>query len=253
MKNILFATAALGLVSFLACESHAQQPSVAAACGTQTMPVGYATGNLIVTTAGQLCANATLTPGGTQDVNLAQVAGTTTTVGAGAGAAGTQRVTTSTDSTIGTVTSVTTVATVTNPVGVKGADGSAITSVTNALPVQATPSATAANANTAVVSSSLEACHVIKASAGNLYSVGATIQATTGIIQVFNATSAPVDGAVTPVWSMPIVSNGTLGGASFEWSIPLRLGTGITICFSSATTPFTKTASATALISANAQ
>lgn len=75
---------------------------------------------------GSIAVTGTLTPSGTADVNLKQVNGTTVTVGAGAGAAGTQRVTTSTDSTIGTVT---------NPVGVKGADGSTIASSTNPVPV----------------------------------------------------------------------------------------------------------------------
>lgn len=117
----------------------------------------------------------------------------------------------------------------------------------------ATPTASANNALIPVVSTTLESCHVLKASAGNLYSLGVTIQATTVIIQVFNATSAPGDGAVTPIWSMPVISNGTLGGDSWNFTIPLRGSTGLTVCASSATTPFTKTASATAMFSGQVQ
>jgi hypothetical protein len=115
------------------------------------------------------------------------------------------------------------------------------------------PGTGAAAAIVPVVSTTLESCHVLKASPGNLYTLAVTIQATTGIVQVFDATSAPGDGAVTPAWSQPIVSNGTLGGATWEWSIPVRGAVGLTACFSSATTPFTKTASATAMFSAGVQ
>jgi hypothetical protein len=104
-----------------------------------------------------------------------------------------------------------------------------------------------------VVSTTLESCHILKASAGNLYSLGVTIQATTVIIQVFNATTGPADGAVTPIWSMPVISNGTLGGDSWNFTVPLRGSVGLTVCASSATTPFTKTASATAMFSGQVQ
>lgn len=98
-------------------------------------------------------------------------------------------------------------------------------------------------------SPALESCRPLKAGAGNLYSLAVTIQATSGIVQVFDATSAPADGAVTPVWAMPVLSNGTFGGANWEWTVPMNFLTGITVCFSSATTPFIKTASATAMFS----
>lgn len=115
------------------------------------------------------------------------------------------------------------------------------------------PQSSANGAIVPVVSTALESCRVLKASAGNLYSLGITIQATSGVVQLFNATSAPADGAVTPIWSMPVLSNGTFGGASWNWNMPLRFSTGATVCFSSATTPFTKTASATAMFSGSIQ
>lgn len=132
---------------------------------------------------------------------------------------------------------------------IQGADGTG-------LGIQAMATSPNSNANSAlvpVVSTTLESCHVLKASAGNLYSLAVTIQATTVIVQVFNATSAPGDGAVTPIWSMPVISNGTLGGNSWNFAIPVRGSTGLTVCASSATTPFTKTASATAMFSAEVQ
>lgn len=111
-------------------------------------------------TNGAIPVTGSFTPSGTADVNLKQVGGTTVTTGAGTGAAGTQRVTTSTDSTIATITNpvtvtdgagslnvivdsgtLTAVTTVTNPVGIKGADGSAILSSSNPAPVTGTGSA----------------------------------------------------------------------------------------------------------------
>lgn len=97
-----------------------------------------------------------------------------------------------------------------------------------------------------VSSAAAEACKVLKASAGVLVDLTTTIGATSGYALVFDATSAPVDGAVTPAWWYPINSNGTFGGINKTWSsnAPLKFATGITVCFST-TGPFTKTASST--------
>jgi len=95
-----------------------------------------------------------------------------------------------------------------------------------------------------VNSTAAEACHVLKGSAGSLLDLTVTIGATSGYALVFDATSAPGDGAVTPAWWYPILSNGTLGGINKGWpaDAPLKFTTGITACFST-TGPFTKTAS----------
>lgn len=71
--------------------------------------------------------------------------------------------------------------------------------------------------------------------------------ATAGYVLVFNATSAPADGAVTPVycWAMP-ATNSTIG---VDFTTPARFTTGITVVYST-TGCFTKTASATAFFSA---
>lgn len=97
------------------------------------------------------------------------------------------------------------------------------------------------NAATTVAASNI----VLKGSPGNLYSVNITAGASAGYIMAFNATSAPVDGTVTPLWVMPVAAN---AGLAFSWeNFPLRCSTGITLVFST-TGPFSKTASATAFM-----
>jgi hypothetical protein len=89
-------------------------------------------------------------------------------------------------------------------------------------------------------SSAAEACHVIKASAGTLYAVSG-LAGQAEYFMVFNATSAPGDGAVTPVWWGQAL---TAGAWSVTYPNPLSMSTGITICASS-TGPLTKTAIST--------
>lgn len=107
------------------------------------------------------------------------------------------------------------------------------------------PTATATNAITPVVSTAAEGSHVLKAGAGNLYGLSVTTGASAGYVMIFNATSAPADGAVTPIkcYSVPATSS---FGAS--WNNPAAFSTGITVVFST-TGCFTKTISATAFIS----
>jgi len=82
---------------------------------------------------------------------------------------------------------------------------------------------------------------VCKASAGNLYGVQATVQASTVAfwVLVFNATAAPVDGAVTPSKCFYVPANST-GTLSFPVFGPY-FSAGITFSASS-TGCFTKTA-----------
>lgn len=111
------------------------------------------------------------------------------------------------------------------------------------------PTANAGAAIAETASAAAEASNILKASAGNLYSITVTTGGTAGYLMVFNATSAPIDGAVTPAYCAQIPANNT---AAFEWSIPARYATGITAVFSS-TGCFTKTASATAAFFAQVQ
>ncbi len=97
------------------------------------------------------------------------------------------------------------------------------------------------NAATTVAAGSL----VLKASAGNLYDINVAAGASAGFIMLFNATSAPADGTVTPAWVMAIAANASL---SYSWPMGKRFSTGCVMVFST-TGPFTKTISATAFLS----
>lgn len=89
MKRIaLLFLLSLPLVAF------AQQATVVSSCAAgRATPLNPGTqAPVMVDTAGNLCNNGTSTPSGTQDVNLKQIGGVTTSTGAGATGTGTQRV-----------------------------------------------------------------------------------------------------------------------------------------------------------------
>lgn len=110
--------------------------------------------------------------------------------------------------------------------------------------VTPTPSSASGAAVTSASSTAAASNLVLKASEGNLYHLTATIGATSGYLMLFDATSLPSNGAVTPVYCAPVTSNGTNGFIALEFSTPKRFGTGITAGFST-TGCFTLTASAT--------
>lgn len=116
------------------------------------------------------------------------------------------------------------------------------------------PSAASGAGISAVSSSALAANTVIKASAGNLYSfqvsADSTLSAAAWWIMIYDATSAPADGAVTPKKCYALPSGSTL--ASFGFQYPVAFSTGIVIGVST-TGCFTKTASTHAFISGDAQ
>lgn len=112
-----------------------------------------------------------------------------------------------------------------------------------------TPASTAGLGIANVVSTALETGHVIKNSAGNLYGFTVTTTTVAGYAQIFNSTTVPAAGAVTPVDTFYV---GAFGSVSRTYDPPLVCATGISIAFSSAVTPFTKTDSATAFISGQA-
>lgn len=112
---------------------------------------------------------------------------------------------------------------------------------------------TAAPASTTALASSL----VVKASAGTLYSFSATADSTlapTGssvwYLMIFNATSAPADGAVTPVKCYQV--SGAQTGGTFAAGGVGPFSAGITMV-ASTTGCFTKTASAHAFMSGDYQ
>lgn len=103
------------------------------------------------------------------------------------------------------------------------------------------PSATPVN------STATEANHVLKASAGTLFGLSVT-SSVAGYVLIYNAASAPSDGAVTPVACYYLSSSpGTLGIAFTPF--PLTMSAGITAVFST-TGCFTQTSSSTAFFSA---
>jgi hypothetical protein len=106
------------------------------------------------------------------------------------------------------------------------------------------PTSSSSFAITPGSSSALEASHVLKASAGNLYSLYVLTTSVAGYLMTFNATSVPADGAVTPVECIQIPANGA-AAISWDGAPPDNYSTGIVAIFST-TGPFTKTASATA-------
>jgi len=115
---------------------------------------------------------------------------------------------------------------------------------TNAAPAGVPISSTSALASNQVVCSA--AC--------NLYSfevsADSTLSGTAWWVMIFNATSAPADGAVTPAKCYAVPSGTTSYSAA--WPTPVRLGTGATIV-TSTTGCFSKTASVHAFISGDAQ
>lgn len=115
----------------------------------------------------------------------------------------------------------------------------------SANPIFVTGSSSASGGIAPIVSAAAEASHVLKSSAGNLYAYQVTTGASAGYVLIFDAASAPGDGAVTPKKCVAVQANTTVGATM---SPPEAFATGITVVFST-TGCFTKTASATAFIS----
>ena len=79
----------------------------------------------------------------------------------------------------------------------------------------------------------------------------ATTGATAGFLMVFDAASAPSDGAVTPKACIAVPINSTVGIAVGQWpTVPYQ--TGVVLVFST-TGCFTKTANTTAFLSGRVQ
>lgn len=113
-----------------------------------------------------------------------------------------------------------------------------------------TPSATAANATTPVATSAAAGSRIVKASPGNLYGLNVVSGASAGFVLLFNSTTVPADGAVTPVKCMPLAAN---TGIDINMrDMPSYFSTGIVAVFST-TGCFAKTISATAFISGDAK
>lgn len=92
-----------------------------------------------------------------------------------------------------------------------------------------------------IVSASAEASHVFKASPGTVYGIYATnLTGTAGFLVVLNATTAPSDGAITPLDCVPLPASGT-ASINFNPGPGATYNTGIVAVVTSAATCFTKT------------
>lgn len=106
-----------------------------------------------------------------------------------------------------------------------------------------------ASTGTAINATSVASSGVVfKVTPGTLFGVNVTAAATAGYVMIFNSTTIPADGTVTPSRCIPLAAN---TGLELNYRpIPIYFGTGIAVAFSS-TGCFTKTASATAFITAD--
>jgi hypothetical protein len=123
--------------------------------------------------------------------------------------------------------------------------------VSNDSSIALQPTSSSSLAIAPVVSAAAEGTHVFKASAGNLYSAYVTTGGTAGFLLIFNTTTAPADGAVTPIHCVQAPANTTVG-VSFSGMPPESFSTGISAAFST-TGCFTKTVSATAFFHGSVQ
>lgn len=109
------------------------------------------------------------------------------------------------------------------------------------------PSSSGTIGLTSVRTTALASSLVLKNSPGNLYDCYVSVGATAGLLMIFDATSAPSDGAVTPAEVFIAPASGTV---RHTFITPRVFATGITLVFSSNITNFfTKTASATVFMS----
>jgi len=125
-----------------------------------------------------------------------------------------------------------------------------INCVTHAQLVEAIPSASAAAGIVPGKHAALNSGILLRASAGNLYGIEASTTGVAGYLLVLNAAAVPGGGPVVPVAHCYIAAFGTCG---LNYNPPLALNVGVVALFSSATTPFTFTPSATAAFVAQVQ
>lgn len=127
---------------------------------------------------------------------------------------------------------------------IAGSNGTAPASSANPVPTATAPNSLAGSAPSSAQTTAVASSLTAKTSAGNCYGFNVLSGASAGYFMLFNSTSAPADGAVTPFKVYKMAADTSLG---IHWDVPRRFSTGITGVFST-TGPFTKTASATAFI-----
>lgn len=127
---------------------------------------------------------------------------------------------------------------------IAGVNGTGVASAANPVPISSTPNSLATSASTSSQTAVAAGSLIAKASAGNCYGFNVVAGASAGYLLLFDSTTVPADGTVTPKKAYVVAANASL---SVSFDIPRRFGTGITAVFST-TGPFTKTISATAFI-----
>lgn len=106
---------------------------------------------------------------------------------------------------------------------------------------------------TPVVSATAEGSHVLKPSPGALLAFYVTSSSgAAGFILIFNSTTIPADGAVTPIECIPITAGPSYAYANFAPQPPEWYSTGISAAYST-TGCFTKTVSSGAFFHALVQ
>lgn len=100
-------------------------------------------------------------------------------------------------------------------------------------------------AATPIVSTAIESSHVLSTRPGCLISTYMVSGASSGFFLVFNAITAPVDGAVAPIECVPVAAN-SYQFINFAPQPPEFYSTGVVVVFSTGANCLTKTASATA-------
>lgn len=269
MKKALFFGSALLSLALLSLPAAAQPVSatVVATCGSQSLSAGT---NRAVSqnTVGNACVNVTgtITPSGTQDVNIVQTGGVTQLRGAGAVGTGSERIAVAQDTTTIAGSAPGTAGTPSaNVVSVQGVSGGTALPASqsgtwtvqpgntpNTTPWLVTETASTAQQTTPAQQGSAASSLVICAAACNLWDASVTIGATSGYLMIHNATSAPSDGAVTPRVCLPVISNGTNGALALAWTAPKYFSTGATAVFST-TGCFTQTGATAVFMSGDAK
>lgn len=232
------ATQSIGTNLHMVCDSgcsSSSSPSFGATFPTTGTPIGMSQGGLLTALTGT---------GGALNVNISSGSIANTSFGISGTLPGFASTPTVNLGTIGGAATQTTLAAIQTALGSPFQAGGAIGNTSFGL----TPTNTAG-----IQSAAVESNHVLKSSAGGLIGITVTIGATSGWLMMFDATTAPADGAVTPKYCRYIKSDGTGGASSIFWNpSPLTFSTGIVSVFSS-TGCFTKTASATAYFSGQVQ
>lgn len=257
MKRFLIAASVIALSAPM--PLHAQVAPVTAkvvgTCGTMSYVNGSAQ-PVTQDTTGTLCT-ASGGGGGGGNVNLTGINGVTPSVGAGATGTGSLRTTQSQDTTTIAGSAPGTAGTPSaNVVTVQGVSGGTPQTVNQtqingvSVSVGSGTSGTGTQriseaAASATSTTALAANQVICGSACQLTSfevmADSTLSGAAWIIQLYNATSAPADGAVTPVkcYTMPSGTTGYTGA----FTAPVNFSTGLVIGVSTGSSCYTKAAS----------